>query len=312
MKDWKIPLSDSPYSPFSALLRFALLVIAAAFVGQFVVFIALLPLSNYDFNEVTNVLQAAMGSQPDKKVLLIAQGITATFTFILAPLAYIKWVEKKDISEVLVKRDHFSIPPLFLMVLFMLFMGPALQALVEWNEAFVFPESLKDLEAWFKEKEANAMRLTEGMLEFTSFGDFLFSFFVIAVLAGVGEEIVFRGLLQPLFYRITKNMHVAIWLTAFIFSAIHFQFYGFFPRMLLGAVFGYFYWWSKDIRYPILAHIFNNGYMVIMTYVAGFDPIEKAMEENTELSLLSIGISIVVSSLILLFFRKNFKNSLNV
>jgi membrane protease YdiL (CAAX protease family) len=90
---------------------------------------------------------------------------------------------------------------------------------------------------------------------------------VIAVLPGIGEELLFRGFLQNLLKRIFKNDHVAIWVAAVLFSAIHFQFYGFIPRMLLGALFGYIYVWSGNLLYPIIAHFVNNCVSLVALYV---------------------------------------------
>jgi hypothetical protein len=80
------------------------------------------------------------------------------------------------------------------------------------------------------------------------------------------EELVFRGIIQREFYRATRNIHVSIWVSAAIFSAIHIQFYGFVPRMLLGALFGYLYYWSGSLTMSMLAHLFNNGMMVVALY----------------------------------------------
>jgi hypothetical protein len=96
------------------------------------------------------------------------------------------------------------------------------------------------------------------------------------------EEMIFRGGLQRTFIRWFKNPHVAIWTSAFIFSSIHFQFFGFFPRFFLGAMFGYFYFWTSNLWYTIFAHFLNNAYAVtVMWYFQRNNlPIEKADEAN--------------------------------
>jgi membrane protease YdiL (CAAX protease family) len=97
--------------------------------------------------------------------------------------------------------------------------------------------------------------------------DFAIGLAVIAGLAALGEELFFRGVLQSLFERYTGNHHVAIWVSAGIFSFIHFQFFGFFPRLFLGAFFGYLYVWNRNIWIPIVAHLFNNGWTLTMQYL---------------------------------------------
>jgi uncharacterized protein len=125
---------------------------------------------------------------------------------------------------------------------------------------------------------------------------FLMGILVIGVLAGIGEEFLFRGVLQPKLHLFTGNAHVAIWLSAFIFSAIHFQFYGFFPRMMLGAVFGYLYLYSGSLVYPIIGHILNNTFTVVLVYLNKLGKIEFNIDETDQVSipLALIGLLILV------------------
>jgi len=89
---------------------------------------------------------------------------------------------------------------------------------------------------------------------------------IVAVVPAVGEELLFRGVLQKIMIAWTKNPHFGVWITAFLFSALHLQFFGFFPRMLLGALFGYLFLWSKSLWLPILGHFINNGTVVLASY----------------------------------------------
>ena len=109
--------------------------------------------------------------------------------------------------------------------------------------------------------------LTEFLTDFDSTGYFILAIFVIAVIPGIGEELLFRGFLQNILRRIFKNDHVAIWTAAIVFSAIHFQFYGFIPRVLLGALFGYLYVWTGNLLIPICAHFINNSVSLIALYI---------------------------------------------
>lgn len=104
------------------------------------------------------------------------------------------------------------------------------------------------------------------MMNVHSITDLIFNLLLVAVLAGLGEELFFRGILQKIFGE-WRNAILAIWMAAFIFSAIHLQFYGFFPRMLLGAFFGYLLFWSGNLWLPILAHTVNNGLAVLFYYL---------------------------------------------
>src|SRR5690606_9694418 len=90
---------------------------------------------------------------------------------------------------------------------------------------------------------------------------------MIAIIPAIGEELLFRGGIQNIFYKWFKNPHIAIWAAAILFSAIHVQFYGFIPRMLLWALFGYLLVWGKSIWYPIIGHFINNGSAVVTAFI---------------------------------------------
>ena len=137
------------------------------------------------------------------------------------------------------------------------------------NAQMRFPKFLNGLENLLRTAEDELMRLTEQMLAVDTLGGLAVNLVVIALLAAVCEELFFRGvLLKTLLERkkhtsTSLNQHIAIWVTAVIFSAIHFQFYGFLPRMLLGAAFGYMAVWSGSLWLPMLAHFINNAVGVI-------------------------------------------------
>ena len=96
--------------------------------------------------------------------------------------------------------------------------------------------------------------------------DLVANMLVFAVLAGVCEEFFFQGALQPLMMNWTKNPHIGILLTALIFSALHFQFYGFIPRFLLGVYLGYLFYWSRSLWLPILAHVLHNALSLMVDF----------------------------------------------
>src|SRR5690606_29708330 len=113
-----------------------------------------------------------------------------------------------------------------------------------WNAKLILPEFMSDTEIWMKAMEQQLMEFTLFLTDFQTVPELLIGLLVIGLLAGIGEEMFFRGLIQPKMHLYTGNAHAGIWLTAFIFSAIHVQFYGFLPRMFLGGLFGYLYYYS--------------------------------------------------------------------
>ena len=156
--------------------------------------------------------------------------------------------------------------------------------LVYWNSQLVLPESLSALESWMKAMEDQLMQLTQFLTDFQSVPELLTGLLVIGVLAGIGEEMFFRGVLQPKLHLYTGSVHWGIWLTAIIFSAIHIQFYGFVPRVFLGAIFGYLYVYSGSLVYPIIAHILNNSLTVLLVYASNQGLVDFDLESTDNVS----------------------------
>ncbi len=135
---------------------------------------------------------------------------------------------------------------------------PALNAIISWNESLTLPAALHDVEQWMRTSESSAAKAVSTLMGGTGAGSLIVLLLIAGVLAGFSEELFFRGTLQRLIITSGVNAHVAIWVTAAIFSAVHMQFFGFVPRMLLGAYFGYLAWWSRSLWLPVAAHIVNN------------------------------------------------------
>ncbi|MDE6353133.1 MAG: CPBP family intramembrane metalloprotease [Muribaculaceae bacterium] len=148
----------------------------------------------------------------------------------------------------------------------MLVSVPAMNMLVEWNDSIELPESMAGIAAQMRAMEDAAQKSVEILMGGSSIGSLIISILIIGVMAGFSEELFFRGALQRLI-SFSTNIHVAIWLTAFIFSAFHLQFFGFFPRLLLGAFFGYLLYWSGSLWLPITAHVFNNSMVAIVQWM---------------------------------------------
>lgn len=143
---------------------------------------------------------------------------------------------------------------------------PALNQTVYWNQEMHLPAFLSGFENWCREMEALAEQQTEGIINTTGIPQTLMNIFIIGILTGIGEEFMFRGALQKMLIRCSVGPHIAIWTAAIIFSAIHFQFLGFVPRMLLGAFFGYLYLWSANIWVNAFAHALNNSLVIVSVW----------------------------------------------
>ena len=144
-------------------------------------------------------------------------------------------------------------------VLFVLVSLPLVQFLFYINKNIPLPD-------WMVLTETDTNDMIVGLLTMPSFMEFAFTLLVVAIVPALGEELVFRGVAQPALRRWTGSAHAAVWITAVIFSAIHFQFQGFLPRMFLGALLGYLLVWTQNLWVPILAHFFNNALQVALGY----------------------------------------------
>lgn len=153
-----------------------------------------------------------------------------------------------------------------LILSFLISFVPVMSKVGEWNMQMRLPESLAELESWMQLKENQMSRQISVIAMDGSWSGLLMNTVVLAIVPAVCEEYFFRGSLQGIFFRWFSNAHVAIWLVAFIFSAIHVQFYGFFPRMILGVFFGYMLVWSGNIALPIFAHFVNNFSITLLAF----------------------------------------------
>jgi hypothetical protein len=164
------------------------------------------------------------------------------------------------------KRIHFA--PALVAAAIMLVAMPFIGWLVEVNMQMKLPASWSGIEQWMKQSEDSASQITAAFLSTGNVGGFILNLLMIAIIPAIGEELMFRGILQRLFHEWTKNIHVSIWITAALFSFVHFQFYGFLPRFLMGALFGYMFYWSGSLWLPVLAHFVNNVTAVIVAFLS--------------------------------------------
>ncbi len=161
---------------------------------------------------------------------------------------------------------------------------PAQEAVVYWNYNIHLPESMASVESLFRQLEESAAHSIEAITGDTSIAGLILNILVLGIGAGVSEELLFRGCFQRLLTTAGVNRHVAIWTVAFVFSAMHFQFFGFVPRMLLGAYFGYLLLWSGSIWVPIAAHALNNTmYTVAEFYRLKYSDVPDATDNMPEL-----------------------------
>lgn len=187
-------------------------------------------------------------------------------------------------------------------------LSPLINLLLDWNSHLQLPASLAAMEEMMRSMETEAEKLTESFLVMHTNFDLIINLLMIALLPAVGEELLFRGVLQKLIQQATKNKHWAVLITGFIFSAIHMQFFGFLPRFMLGIFLGYLLVWTGSIWAPILAHFINNGSAVLLSYYEQKNAItideEKLGIREGEYWMVFASIIITVSACYILYRSK--------
>ena len=249
--------------------------------GMFVFSAAGLYLFSAMFGITMVELASALGSTasfPEMRMpILLLQGLIAAGSFILFPwLMRFMRPEAEPFKGI---KPGLSI--LALIAGLSVLMMPVNAWLAAWNQSIRLPSFLQGFQSWAWEKEQEMEKLTAFLTSFSGNGEMLAGFVVIALIAGISEEFFFRKMIQPRIIALTGNPHLGIWLTAFIFSAIHMQFYGLVPRMVLGALFGYYFFWTGNIWLSMLAHTLNNG-LTLLGFILYQQKISPVNVENPE------------------------------
>ncbi len=261
-----------------------------------------IPLFSLDLSALTSLTE----NQDDNNIgfMKYFQSLISLGIFVLPPFI-IAWVFKGDIMKYLFLNKNPLLFSILLVALIMIMAIPFINFMAEWNSKLSFPESLAGIENFMKTAEQDAERLTLAFLKANKLGTLFVNLFVIALIPAVGEELLFRGVFQRIFTDWTRNAHVGVWVAAFLFSAMHFQFYGFVPRMLMGAFFGYLLVWSKNIWLPMAAHFVNNAFAVIAFYLMDKSVIGDTAETmgtgDGSFVAASVSITIVIMLIYILF-----------
>jgi membrane protease YdiL (CAAX protease family) len=176
---------------------------------------------------------------------------------------------------------------------------PFINFLSIWNAEIHFPAFLGFIEDWMREMQSKNDILMEVILQMNSQKDVLINILMMVILPAVGEELIFRGIIQKQLLQWFRNPHIAILVAATLFSAFHMQFLGFFSRLLLGIVFGYFYYYSKNLWTAITAHAVNNGLALTIVLVYGSGLESNAFSSTPDLiaiiaSIIGFGIAILL------------------
>lgn len=264
-------------TPFGKLLLLICIILMFAIIFALAGLVAGMLIFNAPLNEISNFI-----SNPNTpkavSFLKFYQVINQIGVFIL-PALFFSFLISNSSFEYLSLNKVPRLINIFVGGLIIYTILPFNSYLDELNRNMNLPDFLSGMEGWMKEKEDQARKLTEIFLNTHSITGLSVNILIVALMPAIGEELLFRGVFLKLFNGIFKNVHVAILLSAVIFSAIHFQFYGFIPRLMLGIVLGYLFVFTGNLWVPVFVHFLNNASSAIIYYLHHNGHIEISMED---------------------------------
>ncbi len=246
------------------------------------------------------------------RILTLLQAI---FLFIVPALLMSVTASKLPATLLAVDRRPRLLPTLFIIITLIVAI-PAMNYIIEWNNNIKLPESLHDLELSIRQLEDAAQEATNTILGGHTVGSLIVSILIVGVMAGFSEELFFRGALQRTLGSTKLNKNTAVIIAALVFSFMHFQFYGFIPRFLLGLFFGYILVWSDCLWYAIIAHACNNIMAVTVTWLNGSTNANLNLDtvgqttDNTLPHMPIVIMSIIVTTLSITILQRYLKNDI--
>ena len=237
-------------------------------------------------------------------VLKLTQLLSQLFIFIIPPIIFLI-ANRVDVTEQFGFKNRQPFKVWMVALLLLLIALP----LVSWteavNEKMVLPEFCSSIEAWMRSNEDAANVLTKQFLTMDTPVQLLVNLFIMALVPAIGEEMTFRGCIQKMLVDRIKTPHIAIIVTSIIFSAVHLQFYGFLPRMILGIILGYTFYYTGTLFIPSLMHFCNNASVILLAYILGPDAVdETAGIAGYDSSLLWAAISLAGVVLVIILLSK--------
>ncbi len=271
------PGSLSERSPFIQFL-FTLLI----FLGCFIVFQLIALLTGLIFFGSEFVFSGdtqSLYSTPEGiNFLKYVQSVLSIGMFIVASLIS-AWFLSPSWKEYLNLRPYHEYGILLLAGLTVILSLPVNNFLTYLNNLLELPEMFRGIQDYIVGQEENTLELMEKFLDAKGIWALLVNIFVIAVIPGIGEELLFRGVLQKIFVKWTRSLLAGILISSVIFAAFHFQFLSFLPRFVLSIVLAYLYAWSGSIWVPIFAHFLNNATAVVFYHLYYNDSIGDTLDK---------------------------------
>ncbi len=284
------------------------LIIAGTLIGSILAMLLMEPILGISVMGNTDVLNIYSNNPATPMALKFFQFFQVFFSFIVPARLFARFHSNNQSAEYLKLNSTSSIH--FVLGALMIFLiSPLISFLNEINQNINLPDSLSSLEITFKSLEEKSKVATELFLKVNSGADIIVNFFIVAVLAAVSEELIFRGVLQRLMGTVIRNIHLNIFICAVIFSAFHLQFYGFIPRLALGLLLGYSFHYSKSLWVPILIHFLNNGTAVVVDILYKRNLTSLNPNENEYFGWVGLLISLISTIALFWYWTKVYRKS---
>ena len=251
------PINNSNHAIFMRLVLILFLALLGTFIAGTLVQL-LEQVMNLGYMETVQGL-TKNATVKEKNFIKTALCISHLCTFILPSLFFLYMTYQKNWRKPMLLQQIPKLLPSIASAILLLIAFPLVQFTYSLNKQLPIPQ-------WAIDQENLINNTIEQLLFVNAPSELFFNLFTIALLPAIGEELLFRGIVQPNIEKGTKSPHIAIWLTALIFSFIHFQFQGFFPRLFLGAGLGYLFVWTRNLWIPIIAHLVYNGGQILLQY----------------------------------------------
>jgi len=289
----------------------ATFVILFSFLAFFIIS-AVVAIPLFGMESFSSIVNSSVSMDENNIPFLKYIQVVQSIGLFIIPSLILAYLFGGQISEYLKTNKTPQLRSAIVAIAIILVSSPMINMLAELNSKLALPEFLSGLENWMRSSEDSANEITQLFLKTDSIWGLLFNIFMIGIIPAIGEELLFRGIIQRIFTDWTKNYHWGIWISAILFSALHLQFYGFIPRAILGAIFGYMLVWSGNLWFPIIAHFVNNSTAVIAYYLYNGGTISVDPDKigtGSEYQIAGIISTIIVAVLFWNFYKLERKQS---
>lgn len=269
---------------------------------RFILFICIALVGFFISGVISSLIIAKFGMQ-STAAMRIAAVMQSLFQLIVPAIATAMIVTRRPATFLAIDR-RIDLRLLLLAAAALITATPMMNRIIALNEAVTLPDSLAWLEQSLKQMEEQAAATIAVMQGGTSVGDLVMNILIIGVLAGLGEELFFRGTFLRLMTTGRINPHIAVWTVAVVFSAVHLQFYGFVPRTLLGAYFGYLVVWTRCLWIPVIIHALNNIIYVSSEWAAARQGLDESAINGYDGNFLVNAASVIITAALLVIIYR--------